>query len=199
MKRRKLTPISTLEKKLDRVKRVPVFVKCGLCTVTIRVRPSALRPKNFCCVDHRIAYSKITAFRLECPECGKTFFTQPAQVKYRSRTTCSLACMGKRAERLAAERRAINPPTQGLLNRRIRYSAAMDRWRKAVFERDNWTCQACNVRGGTLNADHIKPFYLFPELRFSLDNGRTLCVACHRKTATWGRPKKVAEVAPCPA
>ena len=63
------------------------------------------------------------------------------------------------------------------------------KWRKAVFERDNYTCQICYVRGGKLHADHIKPFYLYPELVFSLENGRTLCILCHRKTPTFGRPK----------
>lgn len=60
-------------------------------------------------------------------------------------------------------------------------------WRKAVFERDNYTCIDCgDNKGGNLNADHIKPFSLFPELRFAIDNGRTLCVGCHKKTDTWG-------------
>lgn len=30
----------------------------------------------------------------------------------------------------------------------------------------------------------------FPELRFELTNGRTLCKLCHMKTDTWGRHKK---------
>ena len=31
-------------------------------------------------------------------------------------------------------------------------------WRRSVFERDNYTCQHCKIRGIRLNADHIRPF-----------------------------------------
>lgn len=61
-----------------------------------------------------------------------------------------------------------------------------DLWRKKVFERDNYTCVLCNIRGGNLQADHIKPYSLYPDLRFDIDNGRTLCVICHKKTDTYG-------------
>lgn len=60
-------------------------------------------------------------------------------------------------------------------------------WRTAVFMRDDYTCQSCEKRGVELQADHIKPWALFPELRYAIDNGRTLCVPCHRQTETWGR------------
>lgn len=59
-------------------------------------------------------------------------------------------------------------------------------WRNAVFERDSYTCQECGKKGGFLHADHIKPFSLFKGLRFDINNGRTLCVDCHRRTETYG-------------
>ena len=69
----------------------------------------------------------------------------------------------------------------------VRQSLEYRLWREAIFARDNWTCVWCMVRGGALNADHIKPFSSFPELRLAIDNGRTLCVKCHRKTDTYGK------------
>lgn len=53
-------------------------------------------------------------------------------------------------------------------------------WRVAVFRRDNYTCQVCGVRGGRLNAHHIKPWATVPALRHDVANGITLCEPCHR-------------------
>ena len=68
----------------------------------------------------------------------------------------------------------------------IRESVEYKMWREHVFARDDYTCQGCGVRGAELNADHIKPFCNFPELRFDVSNGRTLCRPCHKDTETWG-------------
>ena len=71
-------------------------------------------------------------------------------------------------------------------NKLLRESSGMRTWRISIFERDDYTCALCSTRGGTLNADHIKPFALYPELRLELSNGRTLCIDCHSKTPTYG-------------
>ena len=72
------------------------------------------------------------------------------------------------------------------MQQKIRTSLEYSLWRTAVFERDKYTCVWCGASGVRLNADHIKPFSLFPELRLAIDNGRTLCEPCHRSTPTYG-------------
>ena len=71
------------------------------------------------------------------------------------------------------------------INTQIRKSTEYKLWRTLVFERDSWTCVWCKQVGCKIEADHIKPFSQFPELRFDIDNGRTLCVTCHKMTDTY--------------
>lgn len=55
------------------------------------------------------------------------------------------------------------------------------RMQKLIFERDNYTCQFCGVRGEIMQIDHIQSWSEYVELRFSMDNCRTLCMKCHYK------------------
>ena len=73
-------------------------------------------------------------------------------------------------------------------NERIRKSTEYALWRTAVFIRDDYACViGGKAHGRKINADHIKPFALYPDLRLAIDNGRTLCVDCHKQTETYGR------------
>lgn len=64
-------------------------------------------------------------------------------------------------------------------------------WRTSVFKRDNYVCIGCKRIGGKLQAHHIKEWCNYPELRYKIGNGVTLCVECHRKTDNYGLHKKI--------
>lgn len=63
-------------------------------------------------------------------------------------------------------------------NEKIRHSIEYDLWRYSVLSRDKWICQECGSNQ-KLNAHHVKSFSKYPELRFAIDNGKTLCKPCH--------------------
>lgn len=56
-------------------------------------------------------------------------------------------------------------------------------WRLAVYKRDGFCCQmpGCGRKGfsAKIQAHHIKRWAEYPELRFQLTNGITLCKRCH--------------------
>lgn len=138
-----------------------------------------------------------------CKQCKKEFKIADWRLKDKTKTRgifCSLKCnnyfhRGKNSPFYGVNRSGENSPTWkgGItpINVKIRHSEEYKLWRIAVFERDNYTCIWCGVRNGDgksikLHADHIKPFAYYPELRFAIDNGRTLCVECHKTTETYG-------------
>ena len=93
------------------------------------------------------------------------------------------------------------------INEQIRKSFNYRQWRSDVFMRDNYTCQICGKRGnGRIEADHhIKQFSLILkgyniktledaencEELWNINNGRTLCKDCHRKTKSYGNKKQL--------
>lgn len=126
---------------------------------------------------------------------------------WKYKKTCSIECQYI----LAADKRKgeHNPSWKGgitPLNHTVRGCIKNEFWKKEILKRDNYTCQECKVRGGRLEVDHIKPFWLIMfengiknlnsaleccEL-WDIDNGRTLCHNCHVKTATYaGRAVKI--------
>lgn len=61
-------------------------------------------------------------------------------------------------------------------------------WRQQVLKRDRFKCIWCGNEE-KLEADHILPKTIFPEIMFELINGRTLCAFCHSLTDTYKNKK----------
>lgn len=66
---------------------------------------------------------------------------------------------------------------------RIRRTKEYKDWANSVYKRDKHICQMCGLKCGAKNiiAHHIKNFLDYPELRFDINNGITLCRSCHKK------------------
>jgi transposase len=83
-----------------------------------------------------------------------------------------------------------NPNWRGGLvnpNQRLRNSVLSRSWSKAVRERDGNRCAECGATG-RLHAHHVKPWKDHPELRYDVDNGKTLCPPCHQRAHGWKFP-----------
>jgi len=65
------------------------------------------------------------------------------------------------------------------IDARLRRTKESKDWIQKVLWRDKHTCVKCRSKKN-LQADHIKPFSLFPESRLDINNGQTLCKDCHK-------------------
>ncbi len=143
-----------------------------------------------------------------CEYCRKIYEILPCHSK---RKYCSIFCSNKGKNlgrhhsyewrlKLSLRRKGKNNPAyidgRNKRNRRSRKSLKYKIWRENVFKRDNYTCLWCGARNGNgkdviLQADHIKPWALYPKLRYRVDNGRTLCFPCHKKTDSYKKNIKL--------
>lgn len=129
-----------------------------------------------------------------CKYCGLEFDITGGKW---NRKICSNACrsnflMGKYPVNLKGKR-GTRPRTAHLKNKPKHDGVLYSEWRMSVFKRDNFACVKCGKTSNELKkigikicADHIKPFCNYPELRYELSNGRTLCATCHQQTETYG-------------
>lgn len=135
------------------------------------------------------AHNKLKRIETNCPECENVFEIRIG-AKY-IKKFCSLTCRNKNYKKrdyshLKGENSHFYIHGNCSQNEKDRKSAKYKEWRLNVFKRDNFQCVICSKKGGLLNADHILSFAHYPELRFNINNGRTLCYECHLRTENFG-------------
>lgn len=122
-------------------------------------------------------------------ECGSITFVSPYELQKGASKSCR--CLARDLWTLKGVIRGIRLSFSGedQESRRLLRSSTQNRnWARAIRKRDNFICQICGGHGHI--ADHIKKFSEYPELRFELSNGRTLCQSCHLKTNNYGNQKQ---------
>ena len=174
---------------------------CLICNKEFSDYPSQFKARpnwyKYCSIECS-AKARSKKVKRECLRCDNSFEVKLSVIKRGHGIFCSYKCKKESQKgQLAWNKGKHLPQITGKnhwnwqggitpINIKLRNSLEYEEWRKACMERDLYTCQDCEEIGGELQVDHIKPFALHPELRFDLNNGRTLCKNCHLKTNTWG-------------
>ena len=167
---------------------------CEHCGVEFERPKCKKKPNKYCSRQCHFDAKKKKAAPEErtCVVCGKVYkrYRFERKLKY-----CSQEC--RRADGWGSKSNQPFPQD-------VRLHRFYDQWRKAVYKRDNYTCQECgyNRKAGAnygkrrcFHAHHIKSFaeiieeYGIDNLTdaleckelWSIDNGKTLCKSCHMK------------------
>lgn len=169
------------------------IVNCSFCGVHIERCKSDVKGKkhNFCnntCRGNWLSLKHGASspnwrggkIKVRCDFCGKLIEKIPFHIKNSERHFCDNKCRGEwlSINNVGSKNGFWNGGVSSI-NKQLRGSMKYSLWRDAVFIRDDWTCRSCYVKGGKLNAHHKKCFSKYPELRFDINNGITLCKKCH--------------------
>lgn len=135
-------------------------------------------------------YGQIKKFcSRRCVKLGEPSFNKGKKASPETRLKQSLARIGKPAWskglRLLHLRGPNNPNWKGGTSRLYRQEVEYKEWRKAVWKKDNYTCQGCGAKSTKekpLHAHHIKEYAQYPDLRYVVENGTLLCKKCHTLT-----------------
>jgi predicted RNA-binding Zn-ribbon protein involved in translation (DUF1610 family) len=142
-----------------------------------------------------IRIKKTTYVSFICDNCGEEAIQKYDNYNPKGKNHfCNKQCEGAwRSENIIGEK--CGQWKGGITDLRytIRNSRNYRLWRKECFEREDYTCEICNNRGGYLEVHHVKPFALICDEHniqsleeskmcnelWDTENGQVLCKACH--------------------
>lgn len=154
-------------------------VNCSYCNTELIRKPSRIKnsENQFC---DSLCQGKFITKRviIKCEYCGEAIERTPSTVS--NINFCDKNCLHGYYENCLSQEKID-------IHNRIRASKEYIDWRNATYKRDNYTCKMCGKRSEkgmavVINAHHIRKFSEYPELRFIIENGITLCDSCHKRT-----------------
>ena len=164
------------------------YLNCKMCRNEFYRRLAHLEGATYCSRACLLLDPK-TKVLLVCSQCKKEYLQYPSAIYWAKQrghkgNYCSPQC---RQQSMVTNWDKDEHKLNKIYNSDIRGSAQFKEWRKSVFERDNYTCQRCNIRGNYLEPHHIFRFSFFPDFRFLVANGVTYCRGCHQLTKKWDK------------
>lgn len=147
---------------------------CEICGKAFKTR-NKTNANRFCSRECYNKFHQIKNKERQCPVCGKTFEAKTSEDIY-----CSWECYNQDRHPPKGEQHYNWKGGITSENEKLRKSDQYKKWQQAIYQRDFYQCQICGSKI-KINAHHIYAWQYFPELRFSLDNGITLCEKCHHK------------------
>lgn len=178
---------------------------CIFCRKTFLPKQSSNKKQRFCTSQCFYEYRKSQAIECLCFQCGAKFYRKKSLV--RTKMFCSKACLSKRPgprpkkPKLFTCQYCREVSTIANDNKRKKYcsyvcnslarrtstrpddarlAGRLATWGRKVRKRDGNKCVRCGSRY-KLQAHHKLRFSEYPELRYEVDNGETLCIDCHAK------------------
>lgn len=98
---------------------------------------------------------------------------QGRKLSYETRIKMSFAQSGEKHSQWIKDRTKLSKKQE-------RNDVAYKEWRKQVWARDKWKCRISDQNcSGRIEAHHILGWTKYPELRYEINNGITLCHAHH--------------------
>lgn len=152
-------------------KEVPICT-CQVCKKEFR--GTKYNANKFCSRECYEEAHKIKNKNRICPKCKKIFIAKTSEDKY-----CSWECYDQDRHM---------PKGEDHWNWQGGKSKEKDKhdsneyktWRVNVYKKDNYKCIKCGSKK-KLNAHHKFSWHFYPEKRYDVNNGITLCEKCHIK------------------
>ncbi len=169
--------------------RVQYTHKCPICgTVFINKRQKDTCCSRQCSLKKRKKTIGVKYVKKRCPVCGGFFEILISREKKRPHKYCSDECCNNhkkiciRCGNEFVTRAGIGRVCKDCKKEdgtRAMFKVELWAWKSKVSKRDRHICRICFKKEKRMDAHHIYPYLEYPEKRYSIDNGITLCFKHH--------------------